>query len=86
MFGLVLFLLDIPAASLVALLDYLGNLDVDFVRRLLQFEILAELLVNCRKELVRHFRVGIDLHLDTLPAEEIHEDVESDIVLSDYLA
>ena len=79
-------LLGLAAALLVALLDYLGNLDVNLVGSLLQFEILAELLGDCRKQLVRNLCIGVRVDLDTLLVEEVHEDVKTDIVLSDYLA
>ena len=85
MLGFVL-LLGFLAALLVALLDYLGDLDIDLVGGLLELHVLAELPSDSRKQLVRHLGVRVRLHLDTLLVEELHEDVETDIVLSDDLA
>ena len=87
--GLVLgfvLLLGFLAALLVALLDYLGDLDIDLVGGLLELHVLTELPSDSRKQLVRHLGVRVRLHLDTLLVEELHEDVETDIVLSDDLA
>ena len=85
--GLVLgffLLLDVAAALLVVLLYYLGDLDIHLVGGLLQLEVLAELLADGGKKLVGNLRVGVGLDLDTLPVEEVHEDVQSYVELPDY--
>ena len=51
---------------------------------LLQLEVLAELLAYGGKKFVGNLRVGVGLDLDTLPVEEVHEDVQSYVELPDY--
>ena len=81
MLGLLVFFLFLPGL-LAALLDNLGDLDVDLVGSLLEFEILSELLLDSGKILVRHLRVGVGIDLDALSLEEVHKVVEPYVELS----